>query len=522
MRDLETRNKVGVVLPTGAGKTEIFIEIAKRHWENRTGSILILSDRSILTTQTADRVALRAPEMRCGIFQDKSKPHVLDSIVVGTMQTAQNPDKAAELNKRLLRQPDLLIVDEAHSIDNESYRKIVQNNFPNCKVVGVTASPFRSNQIMTNYFEKISFSMSLRQLIDLGYLVPPKLFSLVFESKELDEIMAKVVSVYKERENGNNAIVFMKLQKDAKTLRNLFLNEGISCEAITGYVKGERRDEIINRFNQGDIRVLTTCDVLSKGFDSPVVKAIFQPYSCNSAVQYVQRVGRGLRKHDESGKSHCNVYVFGDAPSVSKNLYQRYENIALNQGDKPKEYETYSETLENNDWEGFEEQYVWTMEILEAVKKMKNAGMSSFSEMLNEKRFPKRFLENITDLLNKLPKSKLSLPNGNISMTEKQKSFLVNKGFTSDLLENVSKSEAHAMISCLMPQNKNMDIWRIKGKSKFAGKLIFEVPWAARNYCERNMPHSEVAKLSRKWNNRHKTNNFQGENHERMDSKASG
>jgi superfamily II DNA or RNA helicase len=497
---LADHNKVALILPTGAGKTEVFIQIAKRHLARGRGRVLVLSHLDILTKQTTDRFQLREPEIKTGILQGRVTPHVLSHVVISTMQSSRIEEKAQHLKDRLIRDIDLIIVDEAHHIMTDSYQKVL-SYWPKAKVVGVTATPFRENQLMTNYFDTISFSLSLQELIDRGHLVQPKLFQMTRESSELTDIMAQVAKTYEEKESGNSAIIFMRTIQDAKSLRNVFVDGGTRAETITSKITGEERNRIIEEFNRGEVSILVTCDVLSAGFDSPRVSAVFQPYPVGSVTKYMQRIGRGLRTHPESGKKDCHIYVFGRAPSISKKFYEKVHNLTLNSGGEIKEYDTVTETLMYNEWEGIsQERYQWNKEVADAVKKMQKLGMSTLSQKLDERDFPKRFLDNILNLVNKLPSSKPYSLNGNTSATPKQISLLKRYDFTNDQIKNLSKQEASTMISSLVSDKMRHKDKRFVLKSgAHAGKHVAETPWAYRTYVLNNAPTSEVAKIIEDW-----------------------
>ena len=204
---------------------------------------------------------------------------------------------------------------------------------------------------MTSWFDKISYSVGAQELIDQKYLVPPKLHQILRESNELDDICAHIVTTYQKCENGKNGIIFMKRIEDAETIRNIFEKKGIRAEAITSRTNEQDRHRIFKAYNNGDIKILSTVDVLSAGFDSARVESIFLPYAIGSTTQYVQRVGRGLRTHDESGKKLCNIYVYGDAPTLSNGVYEKLQERSLNVNGPIKEYDTFKEELDYNDFD---------------------------------------------------------------------------------------------------------------------------------------------------------------------------
>jgi hypothetical protein len=62
--------------------------------------------------------------------------------------------------------------------------------------------------------------------------------------------------------------------------------------------KDERR-EILSRFSQGEISVLTNCNLLTEGFDEPRINSVIMARPTKSRLLYAQMVGRGTRLHPE-------------------------------------------------------------------------------------------------------------------------------------------------------------------------------------------------------------------------------
>lgn len=497
IRDLENHKKVCVVLPTGAGKTVCFIDITKRYLDANPGkSVLILSHMSILTEQTKARMNDWFPKIRVGILKYGVRPDYFDQVIIGTMQSSRKKERIEKIEDRLIHKIGLIIVDEAHFIYTDSYAKLL-SYLPDAKLIGFTATPFRENKIMVNYFEKISYSLSLGELIERNYLVKPQLIEMTRDSDEPAEVMAFVVKTYQEKETGNKAIVFMRTIKEAETMRNVFVDSGIPCEAVTSKITGKVRDETINDFNNGTLNVLTTVDVLSIGFDSPPCEVIFQPFATKSVTKYIQRIGRGLRTFE--GKRECRVYIYGPQPDIQNRTYLKLQNVALNQGGPPKEYDNFKDELDFNDLSSQPSRYEWTMEVVDAIRKMEALGMNTFANLLNFKKFPKQYTENIQTLLDKLPKKRIKIPHGNKSATEAQIKFLVHYLFDPDHVKDVSKNEAHMMIRTIIgPEQGPFKVT----SGRYAGYHIAETPFAYRSHVSKNFPGSEIAKLNELWENR--------------------
>ena len=164
-----------LVLPTGTGKTIVFSHLAARE-SSRGRHTLILAHRDELLQQAQEKLkaatglssALEKADSRAyelfgdGLFA--TKPHV----VVGSVQTLGNG--------RLTRWPkdtfDLVVVDEAHHVLSDSYRRIV-DHFDGARMLGVTATPDRGDKkSLGAVFENIAFEYPMPLAIREKYLAP--------------------------------------------------------------------------------------------------------------------------------------------------------------------------------------------------------------------------------------------------------------------------------------------------------------------------------------------------------------
>lgn len=499
--DLADNAKVGIIMPTGAGKTEVFTAVTDRFLQDHPGkSVLILSHLSLLTEQTSERFKLRAPHIPLGIFQADKVPSITNRVVIGTMQTSRDEKKIDHMKMVQMYPVGLIIVDEAHYLDNPSYNKVI-SYFPDAKIIGCTATPFRAGALMTSYFDKVSFSISLQELIEQGHLVPPKLIEVDLGAHPTtDDRMAIVAKLYKEREAGKRALIFMDSIDSAKQMRNVLDHHGVKARAITSELVGEARDEILRDFRAGKIDVLTTVNVLTAGFDSPNVEAIFMPFATQSPVTYLQRIGRGLRPCPEVGKTECRIYVCGDAPSIKRELYKTLHQAVLEKGSKKAGSTTFLEDAEYNDYDPSSEIYIWTQQVVHTIKKMEAIGMERLAKMLNEKRFPPKFLRDISTFSKAIPASMPKLPGGEYAMTEPQMRALVSAGFTPECLAGMTKNEASAMIATTINQKEAYRATPfIIPSGKFAGQHVKNTSFYYRKWIFENAPNGEIASLLRAW-----------------------
>jgi superfamily II DNA or RNA helicase len=495
--------RVGNILPTGAGKTEVMAMTADELVRVGHG-ILILSHLSDLTgadSQTVKRFKLRAPHLNVGVLQGKHRPNPMNQVVMSTMQSARMDKNIRFIKETLCRKISIIMVDETHMLPTNSY-EIIQKAFPDAQLIGYTATPCREKKLMTNYFDKISFTISLQELIDMGFLVPPVIHEIEITHTETEQaIAANVIGVYMTRERGKKTIVYVRTIDEAKLIRNALETVGVKARAVTSDVPGVSRQEIYQDFREGSTDVLVTVDVLTAGFDAPVIESIFMPYGTKSPTQYLQRVGRGLRPYGD--KKVCRVYMFGDAPTVSNRFFEKINHIALNAGKKS--LATYRDELDLTFLPKGSEVYLWTKTVVDLVNRMEKIGMKNFAQLLDEKNFPKHFMMSIEELLKRLPKKKSSRPHGEKPASDGQKSVLFEAGFDSSLLATVTRNEASTMISAIFnkqndPKGNAREFILTEGNYK--GKHVSELPFKYRNIIKKNFPGSKAAELINAWESR--------------------
>ena len=73
-------------------------------------------------------------------------------------------------------------------------------------------------------------------------------------------------------------IVFCRTRKGASSLHHGLLGAGWKCTSISGDMRHEDRDRVIDEFRKGVTKILIATDVLSRGFDQSTVGRL--PFVC--------------------------------------------------------------------------------------------------------------------------------------------------------------------------------------------------------------------------------------------------
>ena len=100
--DLKDYDKLGIIAPTGAGKTIIMMKLAEHIIEKYKGSnVIIVSHLSVLQTQTLDNFTKWAI-YKTDKYQGRVKPSPMTRIIVSTMQTLRRRESADLMRRRLI------------------------------------------------------------------------------------------------------------------------------------------------------------------------------------------------------------------------------------------------------------------------------------------------------------------------------------------------------------------------------------------------------------------------------------
>jgi DNA repair protein RadD len=293
------------VLPTGGGKTFTFVYVGQSAVA-RGNRVLILVHRQELLMQASR--SLTSMGVKHGLI---AAGHVRtgDPVQVASVQT---------LVRRLGKHPmhfDLIIVDEAHHAIAGSWRTII-NAFPQARVLGVTATPVRSDgKGLRDVFDTMVLGPSVQALIDMGHLVkpvvyaPPTALDLTGVRRRMgdfaqDELAKRVdkptitgsaVEHYRKLCHGKPAIAFCVSVAHAQHVAADFRAAGYQAMAIDGSMHDAERKQAIEDLGAGRLHVLTSCDIISEGTDIPVVAAAILLRPTQSMGLFIQQVGRALR-----------------------------------------------------------------------------------------------------------------------------------------------------------------------------------------------------------------------------------
>lgn len=324
-----------VVMPTGSGKSPTLGETCRRLVQDFGARVAVITHRAELIVQDARAIRAIWPMAPVGVYSAGLGRKETDQITVCGVQS---------IVRAIFRlgHIDVVIIDEAHLLSPEdatSYQRVIdklREVNPDLRVLGYTATPYRLGQgYLTEgddaIFTAVAYSVDVKRLIRDGWLAPivtgyvreqidlgdvairagefaARDLELACDVDKINGIVADDVADAIKR-GRTSAMIFGTSVAHAKRLRNELQIRGLACEVITGETERAQRDEIIGRFKARELACLSSCDVLTTGFDAPVVDVLSLVRPTMSPSLYVQMVGRGMRLAE--GKTDCLLLDYG-------------------------------------------------------------------------------------------------------------------------------------------------------------------------------------------------------------------
>lgn len=382
--DKEPSYSTLVVLPTGGGKTYTISNWLLKSAINKNKKILWLAHRQMLLDQAAEsfqKFAYSESLSNISSFSYKiisgSSRHERtidinptdDLLIISKDSIGRNLQR---LDPWLNGEDTIyMVVDEAHHSTAKTYRKIinyVKSKINNLKLIGLTATPFRTAESEQGLLAKIytdginpngkiiknnigiTYQIGLKELINTQILAKP-----IFEScytdesygevlgieawehiQQLDIIPENIASEMAENAARNNLIINTYTKNKSRygqtlvfavnvihaiTLSKLFNSTGIKADFIVSDIKNsvtginiskEDNEKKIARYRNGELQVLINVNILTEGVDLPQTKTVFLARPTVSTILMTQMIGRALRGTAAGGTKEAYIVSFID------------------------------------------------------------------------------------------------------------------------------------------------------------------------------------------------------------------
>lgn len=318
-------SKIGLVVPTGGGKTRIALRVALE-WLSRA------SNPSVKVLWVTHREHLRDAALRALEDVAQELASVEDPLSDGLRKTFANRvhfgliQSVTPVLGSLGDDLGLVIVDEAHHAAAESYAPIVGLPVPG---LFLTATPNRADGLPIGV-DRIAFTTTYRELFQRNCVVEPT-FHPPIDLADLDwttssglrrlaeTVLDGCTSTYAK------VLVAVTQQERAETLHSAL------CEVVEergdyplaaedlAYVHGLRNSlgipttDFLERFSLKRRGVLVgTSQLIGEGFDDPFIDAVMTTYPSTSISHLMQVAGRAMRS--SPGKRSAHILQVHESP----------------------------------------------------------------------------------------------------------------------------------------------------------------------------------------------------------------
>jgi len=323
----EGRTRSLLVLATGLGKTVVAAHDLRAFSEGRTPSVLWLAHRRELLEQAAATLRLAFPAARFAWWLGPQRPEGAHDVLFASVQGLSRPHALAALPADRF---DAIVIDEVHHADAPSYRRLLAHFRPRYWL-GLTATPDRSDagDVRALFDDHIPFRADLGAGIAAGLLVPFSYYGLRdptdytpipwrnrrFETEALATAVATQTrmevlwTAWNEAEKrGLRTLVFCVSVRHAEFVRNWLAERGLRVRLCHASPGADDRTAALQDLEAGRVDAICSVDLFNEGIDCRPVDRVVMLRPTESAVLFLQQLGRGLRRAD--GKSRLVVLDF--------------------------------------------------------------------------------------------------------------------------------------------------------------------------------------------------------------------
>lgn len=311
-----------IIVSTGGGKSLIIADIASR----LDSPLLVFQPSKEILQQNFAKLQSYGI-IDCGCYSASVGCKDINRITFATIGSVMNHMNDFSHFKYVL-------IDEAHVVNSKGgmYEKFI--NSQDRQVVGLTATPYRLNSYMggsmlkfltrtrPRIFSEVLYVCQTSDLLAKGYLADLKYYDLTtinmdnvrsnstgadYDEKSLkleyersgffDKLTTTTLRVLKPK-NGvprKGVLVFTRFVEEAENLVRKLRARNIPADIVTGETPKKEREWMLEKFKNGELKVIANAQVLTTGFDYPELDTVIMARPTKSLALYYQCVGRAIR-----------------------------------------------------------------------------------------------------------------------------------------------------------------------------------------------------------------------------------
>lgn len=308
LRD-EGKDKGLIISATGTGKTYL---AALDVFNFKAKKVLFIIHREQIARDALRSFSNVVDGRSFGIFSGNSK-EINKDIIFTTIQTISKKNNHELFAKDHF---DYIIVDEAHRSGAGSYKSVMEYFKPDF-LLGMTATPERTDgfNIFELFDNNIAYEIRLKHALAEDLLTPFHYFGVTevsLEGQIIDEqstitkllhqnrvdYIVEQINYYGYSGSRVKGLIFCSRNEEAKGLSIELNKRGLRTATLSGQNSQVERELMIERLenDEGDLDYILTVDIFNEGIDIPEINQIVMIRPTQSAIIFIQQMGRGLRK----------------------------------------------------------------------------------------------------------------------------------------------------------------------------------------------------------------------------------
>ncbi len=320
----EGKNKALLISATGTGKTYLSAFDVKAYQPKRF--LFVVHRLNIIKAAIKTYQEVFGNTKTFGIYSGNSK-ELENDFIFSTIQTLSLQNNLKQFSPD---QFDYIVIDETHRAGADSYQRVIKYFRPKF-LLGMTATPERTDgfDVFKLFNYNIAYEIRLHQALDMQMVSPFHYYGVTdilvdgekaIKANDFNKLASKDRVnhiIEKARFYGTDngilrGLVFCSGLDECKVLSGAFNQLGFKTIALSGENSENERSDAINKLESDDLNekldYIFTYDIFNEGIDIPKINQVILLRPTQSAIVFVQQLGRGIRKIDS--KEYLTVIDF--------------------------------------------------------------------------------------------------------------------------------------------------------------------------------------------------------------------
>lgn len=311
-----------IISATGTGKTYLSAFDVQKFKPKRF--LFVVHRETIARAALSSYKRILGTDLTMSILSGNSK-NLDANFIFSTIQTISKKEIYEQFDKNYF---DYIVVDEVHRAGAESYRNIF-NYFEPKFLLGMSATPERNDDfdIYKLFDYNVPYEIRLSSAMESNLICPFHYFGVSeievdgkiiddeteFRFLTSDERIKNIIdkiNFYGYSGDRVRGLIFCSRKEEARELSSKFNLLGYKTVALTGEDSNEKREEAMMELESTERKLdyIFTVDIFNEGVDIPSINQVIMLRPTQSAIIFVQQLGRGLRH--AKNKEYVNIIDF--------------------------------------------------------------------------------------------------------------------------------------------------------------------------------------------------------------------